>query len=462
MQKENFTIIIMGVTGDLTKTKLIPALYELLKQKRAEKFFIVGVARSVKEINDVLEEAKANIKNVDEEVWDRLKTISSKYNLDFYKPEDYQNLKNHIEAQEIKESLSGNRIFYLATGSENFDAIHHNLDTAKLVNTEKGWQRIVYEKPFGHDLKSARELDACISAVLDEKNIYRADHYLGKEIVGSIALFRFTNRILEPLWSRSDIDCVEIIIDEDFGIKNRGNYYDKYGAVKDILQSHALQILALLAIESPKKLTGEYLRDKKAEVLKHTKVTDIVLGQYVGYLGEQFVAPNSKTETFFAAKLEVKNKRWRSVPFYVRSGKNLNKKETTVHIRFKDVDCLLSKSCPSDNNYLTIKISPEEGFAFEVNTKMPHKDYEIQTVDLDYEHRKAGEVGSADDYAMLLEQVIAGEQSFFIRKDEIEYSWKIIDAINMKAQSVFPYAIGSNGPKEFEAWNKKNNIFWKS
>ena len=462
MQKENFTIIIMGITGDLTKTKLIPALYELLKQKRAEQFFIVGVARSVKEIADVLESAKTNIKNVDEEVWGRLKAISSKYNLDFYKPEDYQSLKAHIEAQETKENFSGNRIFYLATGSENFDAIHENLAKAKLVNAAKGWQRVVYEKPFGHNLQSAKQLDACISAVLSEKNIYRADHYLGKEMIGSIALFRFTNRILEPLWSRKDIDHIEIIIDEDFGIKNRGNYYDKYGAVKDILQSHALQMLALIAIESPKRLTGEFLRDVKAQVLKKIKIDSIVLGQYEGYLQEAFVAKDSKTETFFAAKLLINTKRWCGVPFYVRSGKNLNKKETVVHIRFKDVDCLLSKTCPSDNNYLTIKISPDESFDLEVNTKIAHKDYEIQTIHLDYEHRTKNEIGNADDYAMLIEQVILGEQSFFIRRDEIEYSWKIIDAIDLKKQSVFPYAIGSNGPKEFQEWNKKNNVFWKS
>ena len=459
---ENFTIIIMGVTGDLTKTKLIPALYELLEQKRAEKFFIVGVSSSIKDIDIVLDQAKANIKNINEETWNKLKFISSEYALDFYKEADYQNLKAHVEDLEQKESLSGNRIFYLATGSEHFDAIHHHLAKTELINTKTGWQRVVYEKPFGHDLQSAKELDACIGDVLDEKDIYRADHYLGKEIVGSIALFRFTNRILEPLWSRNDIDSISIIIDEDFGIKNRGNYYDKYGAVKDILQSHALQILALLAIESPKKLTGEYLRDRKAEVLKKTRVQDIILGQYEGYRNEPFVAKDSQTETFFAAKLAVNTKRWKGVPFYIRSGKNLNKKEAVVHIRFKDVDCLLSKTCPSDNNYLMIKIAPAEGFAFEVNTKMPHKDFEIQTIHMDYEHRKNTEIGSADDYAMLLEQVIRGEQSFFVRKDEIEYSWKIVDMIDMKNQHVFPYAVGSTGPKELETWSKKNNVIWKS
>jgi len=310
-------------------------------------------------------------------------------------------------------------------------------------------------------MKSAEKINACISKVFHEKNIYRADHYLGKELIGNIALLRFTNRILEPLWSKKDIDSVQIILDENFGIKNRGNYYDQYGALKDMAQSHGLQILALLAMESPDKLTGEHIRKAKADVLKKTQITDVLFGQYDGYTKELHVEPNSQTETFFVVKLAINNPRWKGVPFYIRAGKNLKDKKTIAHIKFKSVECLLSKACPSDTNYLTIRIEPNEGFSFEVNSKKIDGDYEVETIHLDYNHENIGE-HNKDAYAVLIDQALKGEQSFFISKNEVEYSWKIVDAVKQKKNPVYPYAIGSHGPKELEKWNKKNKIHWKS
>jgi glucose-6-phosphate 1-dehydrogenase len=288
------------------------------------------------------------------------------------------------------------------------------------------------------------------------------DHYLGKELVGNIALVRFTNRILEPLWNRDNIDSVQIICEENFGIKNRGNYFDKYGAVKDMLQNHILQMLSLLAMESPKFISGEYLRDQKVKVLKDTKVTDIFLGQYEGYENEKGVAPNSQIETFFTAKLEINNRRWRGVPFFVRAGKNLNKKETVIHIRFKPVDCLLAKSCPADSNYLTIRIEPNEGFSFELNSKSLRKGFEVETVDMDYCHSCEHGINTPEAYEVLLEQAILGEQALFVRNDEVELAWKIVDKIDRDNLIVYKYPIGSSGPAELTDWNKKNNIIWKS
>lgn len=457
---ENCTIVIMGATGDLSRIKLLPALYELFKSGKLKKFSVVGTASSKIDPNLILDKAKLSVENIDENLWKSFAEKFYYYPLDFSKPEDYEDLKINIDEIESKNGLSGKRLFYLATLPEYFEPISDNLAKVRLVKDAGGSQRVIYEKPFGRDLKSAQEINSCIGRVFDEKNIYRADHYLGKELVGNIALVRFTNRILEPLWSNRDIDSVQIILDENFGIKNRGKYYDSYGAVRDILQSHALQMLSLVAMESPDKLTGEHIRIKKTEILKKTKITDIILGQYEGYANEANVKPDSHTETFFAAKLSVDNPRWKGVPFYIRAGKNLSKKETVIHIKFKDVDCLLAKSCPSDSNYLTIRIEPDEGFGFEINSKAKDTDFDIETVHLDCNH--GPDSHNRDAYVILIEQALKGEQSFFIGKDEIEFSWKIVDAVKSEKSPVFRYTVGSNGPKEFETWSQKHHVFWKS
>lgn len=461
--EKNFTFIIMGATGDLAKLKLIPAIYKLLKLNTISRVSLIGVARSDVTMQSILNESKTFIKDIDESVWGKMCESSYYQRLDFDKLEDFQSLKNKILEVETKDGLSGNRLFYLATLPEHFENATKNLAAVGLVNPKDNkWERVLYEKPFGGDLYSAKQINKTIDKVFEEENVYRVDHYLGKELVGNIALLRFTNRILEPLWNNKNIDSVQIICDEDFGIKNRGNYFDKYGEIKDMLQNHILQILSLVAMESPKFISGEYLRDQKVKVLKDTRVTDIFLGQYEGYEMEKGVAPGSKTETFFTAKLEVRNKRWKGVPFFVRAGKNLNKKETVIHIRFKPVDCLLAKTCPSDTNYLTIRVEPNEGFSFELNSKSLRKGFEVETVDMDYCHSCEYGVNTPEAYEVLLEQAIMGEQALFVRNDEVELAWKIVDKIDKKNLIVYKYPVGSSGPKELAEWNKKNNIIWKS
>jgi len=461
--EKNFTFVIMGATGDLAKLKLIPALYSLLKNNEESRVALIGVARSDVTIQSILEEAKNNIKNLDQAIWDKLCQSAYYQRLDFEKLEDFENLRDKIKDIEIKQNLSGNRLFYLATLPEHFASASENLAKVGLVNSkDEKWERVLYEKPFGSSLASAKAINKSIDKVFDEKNVFRVDHYLGKELVGNIALLRFTNRILEPLWNNRHIDSVQIIRDEDFGIKHRGNYFDKYGAIKDMLQNHILQMLSLVAMESPKFISGEYLRDEKVCVLKKTKIKDVFLGQYEGYTEEKGVAPSSQTETFFAARLEINNKRWKGVPFFVRAGKNLNKKEAVIHIRFKPVDCLLAKTCPSDSNYLTIRIEPNEGFSFELNSKSVRKGFEVETVNMEYCHHCEHGENTPEAYEVLLEQAVAGEQSVFVRNDEVELAWKIVDRLDLKNTTVYKYPIGSSGPKELTDWNKKNNIIWKS
>lgn len=461
--EKNFTFIIMGATGDLARLKLIPAIYTLLKLNTVAHISLIGVARTEATIQSILDEAKKNIKDLDETVWSRLCNSAYYLRLDFGKLEDFEKLRDKIKEVEVKNNLSGNRLFYLATLPEHFEVASINLAKVGLVNSrDDKWERVLYEKPFGDSLDSARRINKEIDKIFLEKNVYRVDHYLGKELVGNIALLRFTNRILEPLWNNKNIDSVQIICDEDFGIKNRGNYYDKYGAVKDFLQNHILQMLSLVAMESPKFISGEYLRNEKVKILKKTKITDILLGQYEGYDQEKGITPNSKTETFFVAKLQINNKRWRGVPFFVRAGKNLAKKETVIHIRFKPVDCLLAKSCPADSNYLTIRIDPDEGFAFELNSKSLRKGFEVETVDMDYSHRSIHGANTPEAYEVLLEQAVLGEQALFVRNDEVELAWRIVDKVDRRKAEVYKYPVGSSGPRELTLWNKKNNIIWKS
>lgn len=461
--EKNFTFVIMGVTGDLAKLKLIPAIYALLKLNSLSRVALIGVARSDTTIQAIFDESKKNIKDLDESVWAKLCASAYYQRLDFDNPTDFEKLRDKIKEIEVKEGLSGNRLFYLATLPEHFAVASLNLARVGLVNCKDDKsERVLYEKPFGDSLHSAMEINKIIGKVFMEENIYRVDHYLGKELIGNIALLRFTNRILEPLWNNKNIDSVQIICDENFGIKNRGNYFDKYGEVKDMLQNHMLQMLSLLAMESPKFISGEYLRNEKVKVLKKTKIKDVLLGQYNGYESELGVLAESRTETFVVARLEINNKRWKGVPFFLRAGKNLTKKETVIHIRFKAVDCLLAKSCPADNNYLTIRVEPNDGFSFEINSKSVREDFAVKTVMMDYSQKSVPGVGTPEAYEILIEQAIKGEQALFVRNDEVELAWKIVDKINRNNLVVYKYPVGSSGPKELAEWNKKNNIIWKS
>lgn len=463
MTTDNVTFIIFGITGDLSKRKLIPAIYHLLKNKKISNLALIGTGRSAVTIKEILTTAKSFLKQPDQKIWTLLEERSSYQQLDFSNPEDFAKLHTHVQTVEEQFNLSGNRLFYLATLPSQFNTITENLAKSKLADRKRsGWSRVVYEKPFGSDLKSAKMINRYITRVFDETQIYRIDHYLGKEIVGNIALIRFTNRILEPLWNRNHIDSVQIVLSEKLGVEGRGNYYDRYGAVKDMVQSHMLQLLALVAMEAPRRLTGEYIRDEKALVLKKLRFHDLLLGQYEGYTTEKDVQPNSATETFAALHLSVNNKRWKDVPFYLKTGKSLDKKESSIHLKFRPVHCLLSKSCPSEPNYLTIRIQPDEGFALELYSKVPGSSEDITSVKMDFSHAAKFGPNAPEAYETLLDDAIKGDQSLFIRNDEIEYSWKIVDKIKSKKMQVHPYPKNSAGPKELELFNREHHLQWKS
>lgn len=427
--------IILGASGDLTKKKLIPAIYNLVLNKKIKNYAVIGVSRKTK-VKDLIENFKPYINNINGGLWKELEKRIYHFNVDFYDEKCFNGLSDLIKKVEKKHNLSGNRLFYLATLPEHFETIVKNINRCHLSHQNETWSRIVFEKPFGRDLNSAKKLNKVINKVFKENQVYRMDHYLGKELVQNLSIIRFTNTIFEPLWNKNYIDHVQIVLSENIGIEQRGNFYDKYGALKDVMQNHMLQLLALTSMESPKKLTEKYIRDEKVKILKSVKIKDVVLGQYEGYKKENGVKNNSNTETFAATKLYINNKRWKGVPFYLLAGKNMKEKFSCIYVEFKKAPCLLfSGVCNFMPNFLAIQIQPEEGFYIQLNAKVPEK-IDITSVNMDFCHScRFG--NSPEAYENLLFDAIKGDQSAFIRSDEIEEAWKIID--NIKKPKVHIY-----------------------
>jgi len=458
------TFIIFGASGDLFKRKLFPALYELIAHKKVTKCAIVGAALDDTDMATLIERSRDFIKgSINEEVWEHTKACAVYQRLNFARKDDFVALKKRVENIERKLGLSGNRMFYFAAAADFFCELTQNVAAAGLAQkkgaNEYPWHRLVYEKPFGHDLAAAKDINECIKQHFDEVQIYRIDHYLTKEIVGNIALVRFTNCVFEPLWNNRYVDNVQIVLSESIGIENRGAYYDRYGATSDVVQNHMLELMALIGMEMPPQLTGECVREKRAQVLKHVSVVDGIFGQYDGYRQEENVESDSNTETFVAALLRINNPRWAGVPFYLKTGKYLHKKETRIVVKFKQVDCLL-KACPRNSNYLTISIDPDSGFSLTLNVKKPGTAQEVIPVNMDFCHSCLFEPFPPEAYAVLLEDIVRGEHSVSVRFDEIEDAWKIVDDIKAKQFPLYTYQKKSSGPKELEDFNKKHGIRW--
>jgi glucose-6-phosphate 1-dehydrogenase len=459
--------VILGATGDLAKRKLIPAIYKLVASGKICSFAIVGVANSTTTMHEILKQSRKFIRTIDQDVWAKLQERLYYYQMDFHNKQAYKGLRHLIESVAECHKLGCNRLFYLATMPQHFAVITKNLSAYGIAEkhhewqlTKRGaWARVVYEKPFGYDLKSARTINRAIKKVFDEKQVFRIDHYLGKELVANIALARFTNRILEPLWSREHIDSVQIVISESLGIEQRGAFYDACGALNDVVQNHLLQILALIAMEPPEKLTADYLRNCKVRVLKKVKATAAILGQYKGYRTEKDVSPHSTTETFAAVKLLINNRRWKGIPFYLKTGKYLNHDEASVHIKFKMVKCLLD-FCPMDSNYLTIKIQPDEGFFLELNVKSPGSFDRVVPATMNFSHSTHWGPNTPAAYEVLLADAIRGDHFAFVRADEIDWSWKIIEHIKHLKTHLYQYEKGSEGPKEISILDPK--LRWRT
>jgi glucose-6-phosphate 1-dehydrogenase len=459
------TVIILGASGDLAKKKLFPALYFLLANKLANNLLVVGGAIEETTAQEILHESKQYVGgSIQKEAWETLVQNTYYQRLNFTHASDFNDLAHLVEQEEKKRGFPGNRLVYCACAPVFFcELTEHSVGAGLIKKTEgksKNWQRIVYEKPFGHDLESAHMMNECIKKCLAEHQVYRIDHYLTKDLVSNLALIRFSNCVFEPLWNNRYIDSVQIILSETASVERRGLYYDKYGALRDVVQNHMLELLALIAMEAPEKLEGDYIRVRRARVLEQVRFVDGMLGQYQGYQQEGSVSPNSMTETFAELYLTIDNPRWAGVPFYLKTGKCLDKHETVIHIKFKQVDCLLTKNCPSESNYLTIQLGPEESFTLTLNAPKPGRKLDWISMSMNYCHTCQFEALTA--HTALLDAVIHGEQSVSVRFDEIESCWKLIDAIRAKQLPVYQYDKQSGGPKEAASFEKKHGFRWRS
>ena len=426
----NCTIVLLGATGDLARRKIFPALFQLFIHHKLENCIIIGAALEKLTSLQFHAQIKHSVNPADDTLWNQFCAHIFYMPMDFLKQEDFFALHTFIINHESSAQNKKNRLVYCATAPYFYSSITIGLAQAKIItrpndskNQEQNfWQRIAYEKPFGHDLVSARELNTVIATYFDEDQIFRIDHYLAKEIVNNIALLRFSNISFEPVWNNRFIEQVQIIFDEHEGIKGRGAFFDHYGILADVVQNHMMQLMALIAMEAPGTLSGDALCKERARVLQNVSVKDVLLAQYQDYTKEQGVSPNSTTATFAQLYLEINNSRWAGVPFYLRAGKYLNQKKTAVVIKFK-----------SDVMPAELKFSPDE---------LAH--------------------GTSPEYEIILEELFKGEKSLSVRFDEIEYAWQIIDAAKAKSVQLYTYQKESKGPDQASLlFDEKYKIEWK-
>jgi glucose-6-phosphate 1-dehydrogenase len=484
---EGVAIVIFGVTGDLARRKLMPALYENAKNNRLpEPFFILGFARrpwSNEEMQRILQQGVLDYgrtKPIDGAVIDRLLDNSCFIQSTFEDMEGYKKLGSVLDKLGVK-----NILFYLATPPGLYETIVENLGKSNLETCPDGWRRIVVEKPFGRDLATALDLDASLHAVFKEDQIYRMDHYLGKETVQNILAFRFGNGIFEPLWNRKYIDHIQITMAETDGVGTRAGYYDRAGVVRDVFQNHLLQLLTLTAMEAPAVFNEKAVRDEKVKVLKSIcpitgqdalentyraqYVSGTVDGQRVpGYRDEPGVAPDSTTETFMAARLFVNNWRWAGVPFYLHSGKRLNRRVTEIAIQYTQIPLSLfgQRDLASEApNVLILQIQPDEGITLYLGAKTPGSVMQIEPVRMRFSYTEAFGGQPPEAYERLLLDSLQGDATLFTRSDEVEEAWRItmgiIDAWESEGLRNLPvYEAGTAGPQGAEDFIESDGRKW--
>ncbi|MFB6291682.1 MAG: glucose-6-phosphate dehydrogenase [Candidatus Bipolaricaulia bacterium] len=432
MKEDNVTFVILGGTGDLAKRKLLPSLLNLYKKGKLKDFDVIGTSRENLTREEYVERVGVDVE--EEEVWKDFSQHIHFSQLDFYDPEDYEGLREEIL------DCSDHRLFYLATLPGHFDVITDNLARWDLVNDNS---KLLYEKPFGNDLASARELNESIGSLFPEDKIYRIDHYLDKELVGNLAILRFSNSIFEPILNSNYVDHVQIIASENFGVEARGEFYDNYGAIKDFFQSHLLQLLSLVAMSPPNHLDAKCIRDEKVKVLRSVEIMDLITGQYEGYQTEDGVEEGSDTETLVAAKAGIRESRWKDVPFYLFSGKNLVKKYASIYVQFNQKFRSLGPGEKTVPNALVVSIQPDSGIHFTINTKIPG-DMNSEPAKMEFCHACHHGPNTPSAYENLLSQAMAGDQRSFVRYDEIEEQWKITEG--MKVPKPFTYKVGKIPP----------------
>ena len=474
---EPCTMVIFGASGDLTKRKLFPALYSLAyRQLLPEKFGVLGVARTEGTDQEFRERMKAAVQEFGrddfrEDVWDELAD-------GMHYVYDDDKLAAALRDLGERRGTTGNRIYYLAVPPAAFEGIVAWVGKHK---ARKGWTRVIVEKPFGHDLESAQDLNALLHRHFDESQIFRIDHYLGKETVQNMLALRFANGIFEPIWNRQFIDHIQITVAETLGIEGRAEYYERAGAIRDIFQNHLLQLIALTAMEPPIDLAADSVRNEKVKVLKsiHTPgPKHVVRGQYgrgyiegqevPGYREEAGVDPSSMTETFIAAKLFVDNWRWADTPIYIRAGKRMARRETTIAIEFKRAPHPPFVEAAADGlrpNVLLIHIQPDEGVSLEIGAKVPGQGLQIRTVHMDFLYGGAFRTDLPEAYERLLLDCMRGDASLFTREDEVVEQWQIVDAIVAfwrRDRPSFPnYAAGTWGPASSDELIQRDGRSWR-
>jgi len=487
-------LVIFGAGGDLASRKLVPALYNLaLDRLLPGDAALVGAGRrpmSDGEFAQAMREAvEAHSRRpLDPEMWDdmvrRIRYVQGNYD----GPDDFRKLASQLSDVDHSFRTGGNHLFYLATPPSAFEGIVSGLGEAGLNKPAPGgkWARVVVEKPFGHDLASARALNAKVHRVFDESHVFRIDHYLGKETVQNLLVFRFANGIFEPLWNQKYVDHVQITVAEAIGVEGRGSYYEEAGIVRDMLQNHMFQLLCLIGMEPPVSLDADAVRDEKVKVLRalrHLRAEDVdattVRGQYgpgsgggkpvPGYVEEKGVARNSRTETFVAHRLHVDNWRWAGVPFYLRAGKRLPKRVTEVALQFRDVPHRLFRAGPDDRivpNTLVLRIQPQEGISLKFDAKVPGPKPQIEPVSMEFHYGTAWGMDPPEAYERLLLDAMLGDPTLFIRADEVEAAWMYVDRIQeawAAASDHGPevYPAGSWGPPAADALLERDGRAWR-
>jgi len=485
---ESMTFVLFGATGDLAKRKIFPALYNLyIDQKLPEVISIIGLGRGNLTQSEFQENVKESLFSFSRRVEHDTKEIGGFLDAFRYSPldarnkEDFTNLLKLVKQREDELQIEENRMFYLSVAPDFFDVIALNIKDSGL-GTTKGWKRLVIEKPFGHDLQSARELNEKLSGAFDEEEIYRIDHYLGKSMVQNLEAIEFANPILQSIWNKDYIANVQITASELVGVEERAGYYDHVGAIKDMVQNHMLQMLMMTAMHLPKKINASEIRNEKRKVMealrrvnKENAQSQIVRGQYVsgemkghpvaGYRDEPGVNPSSQTDTFVAARLWIDNEFWAGVPFYIRTGKRMKEKSTRIVIEFKNTLDLQYKEKHEkvEPNLLIIEINPDENVSLQLNSKNPMKNGEIEPVRINLSCENYG-YGIPEAYERLIHDALVGDSTFFAHWREVELSWEwvqpILDAFGENLLPLHNYKAGSYGPEAADHLLLENGFKW--
>ncbi len=475
----HYTIVIFGASGDLTHRKLVPALFRLFcKRRLPEGTRIVGVSRtpfSHEAWRDNLGKALAEHVGAkfDQAGWEKFAPLNFYHAGDIEQPDDFEGLAEFLKSIEPTGEVT--RLYYLATAPRFYEPAVRQLGHSGLASETGGPRRVIIEKPFGTDLASARHLNETVHSVFSERQVYRIDHYLGKETVQNLLVLRFANSIFEPIWNRNYIDHVQITVAEEVDVGSRGGYYDSAGVVRDMFQNHLLQLMMITAMETPARYAADAIRDEKVKVLQCVRplageqvAQNTLRGQYIGYSNAEGVRPDSRTATFAAVKLWIDNWRWQGVPFYLRSGKVMSCRTTQIVVQYRKPPHMIFADGPKsdiDANRLVIQVQPAEGIQLQFETKVPDAGMDLRQTDLDFRYQREfrGEIPEA--YEILLLDALEGDASLFARADEVEQAWTICDPIVDAWQKsndppLYRYEPGCWGPSESTDWMYKQGRQW--